>query len=392
MNVLGLYIRSVMADWAKSFLLASVALTVIMLLVGVVREARQQDLAPETIMLLLPFLIPEALRFTLPAMALLAGAITFGRMSASGEIIALKAAGVNVITAVFVPMLGLACLLSLASTWINDLAVTWGRMGVERVVIGAIEEVIHDKLAKTGHFATDAFSITVQDVRGKQLVEPTVVFQAGDGRDVTITASEAQLGFDPEAHELSIAIRHGTASGGDVNYVFDHEERRIPFAQLDPNRSPSNIAMGQLAAEMQGCRDALDEYRERLAADLGQSLLTGDHPSLAAELWTGRLDSIRIRYEHIARLKTEPYRRWANGFSALFFMMVGLPLAALNKRGDAMTNFGACFLPIVAIYYPLLVLTVNQAKDGSLPSWSVWAGNALLAIWGGWLMYRVWRY
>ena len=52
----------------------------------------------------------------------------------------------------------------------------------------------------------------------------------------------------------------------------------------------------------------------------------------------------------------------------------------------------ACFLPILVVYYPLLIYGVDAAKDGVLPTWSVWLGNFILALWGIWLMRRVVRF
>ncbi len=392
MPLLGRYVRHVLADWSRIFLLASIGVTALLMLVGVVREARSKDLAPEMIVQLLPFLVPEALRFTLPAMGLLAAAMTFGRMSATGEVIALKAAGINVVRAVILPVLAVAFLLSRAAVWLNDLAVTWGREGVQRVGIEAVEEVIYDKLKSDGHFSTDAFSIAVERIEGRRLLGTTVILTAGDGRTVNIAATEAVLDYHSKVQELSITILDGTASSGNVKYVFDQEERRIPFGLFRPDRSPSMIPLSELPLALDERREELNQFREELAAELALGLVTGDHLALQAERWTGQLDSIAIRKQNIARLKTEPYRRWSNGFSVLVFMMVGIPLAILNRRADTMTNFGLVFLPIMTVYYPLMALTVNQAKDGTFPGWSVWAGNLLLAVWGSWLMYRVWRY
>ena len=49
------------------------------------------------------------------------------------------------------------------------------------------------------------------------------------------------------------------------------------------------------------------------------------------------------------RLKTEPWRRWANGFSCLFFVTAGIPLSIRQRSGDFLTSFFLCFLPILLV-------------------------------------------
>jgi lipopolysaccharide export system permease protein len=96
--------------------------------------------------------------------------------------------------------------------------------------------------------------------------------------------------------------------------------------------------------------------------------------------------------QRLYKLYMEPCRRWANGFSCLCFVIVGAPLAIRMKNTDLMTSFIMCFLPILLVYYPLLMFGTSQAKSGSFPSWGVWAGNILLVIIGWRLTRHVCRY
>ena len=91
-------------------------------------------------------------------------------------------------------------------------------------------------------------------------------------------------------------------------------------------------------------------------------------------------------------MRTEPWRRWANGFSCLVFAMVGVPIAILRRYSDAWASFFVCYMPILVVYYPLMMYGVDRAKVGALPPFTVWLANAVLAIWGVWLLRRVYRY
>jgi lipopolysaccharide export system permease protein len=92
------------------------------------------------------------------------------------------------------------------------------------------------------------------------------------------------------------------------------------------------------------------------------------------------------------RLQTEPWRRWANGFSCFFFVVAGIPLAIRLRNSDVLTSFFLCFLPILLVYYPLLAFGVDRAKGGVLPPYTVWLGNVFLLLAGLWLLRKVLRY
>ena len=73
-------------------------------------------------------------------------------------------------------------------------------------------------------------------------------------------------------------------------------------------------------------------------------------------------------------------------------MLIGAPMAIRLRHAEFLAIFFVCFLPILVVYYPLMAVSVDQAKDGVLPPPAVWLGNVVLALWGVWLLRRVIRY
>ena len=114
--------RYVLIELLQVFLVSLSALTLFMLVVGLVKEAQQQGLGLLQIARLVPFVIPEAMRFAVPGTMLFAVASVFGRMSATNEITALKAAGITPMAAIW-PAIALAVVVSFVSVWLNDVAV-----------------------------------------------------------------------------------------------------------------------------------------------------------------------------------------------------------------------------------------------------------------------------
>src|SRR5262249_50666011 len=78
---------------------------------GIVSEATQRGLPPEQILAVIPLLIPSTLPYTIPTTTLFATCIVYGRLAADNEVLALKAAGVNM-THVIWPALFLGLLAS----------------------------------------------------------------------------------------------------------------------------------------------------------------------------------------------------------------------------------------------------------------------------------------
>ena len=48
------------------------------------------------------------------------------------------------------------------------------------------------------------------------------------------------------------------------------------------------------------------------------------------------------------------------------------------RHTEVLTNFFICFLPILALYYPLLMFSENLATSGKWPPIIFWMGNAIL--------------
>ena len=198
--------RYVLGELLLVFGLTLAAMTVFMILLGVALEAAKQGLGPEPILRLVPYVMPNALRFAVPAAILFAACAVYGRMAAANEIIAVKTMGVSPM-AIFWPGFTLAFAVSLAAVWLNDLAASWGREGIQRVVLESVEQIVYGTLrTHRSYRASDRLAITVRRVDGRRLIQPTITTQDAEGRTTTITASEAELRGRPEANSLTLRL------------------------------------------------------------------------------------------------------------------------------------------------------------------------------------------
>jgi len=388
--------RYVLFDLLQVFLVALTALTLFMLVVGLVREAQQQGLGLVQILMLVPYVIPEAMRFAVPGTMLFAVASVFGRMSAANEVTALKAAGISPMALIW-PALALALVVSFVSVWLNDVAVSWGRDGIRRVVVSSVEEIIYGRLRQQRSYATSQVSINVKGVDGRRLIRPTLSFLTSDsGTPATVSAAEATLEARPEAGTLVVTFRDGTLHMGDYTASFpDTIVREIPLDTVSRKEtistSPSEIAMADFERARQFQLDLIDRVEQVAAGKVAMGLVTGRLEQALPGYTQYERELLGHERNRLTRVIMEPWRRWANGFSCLCFVLVGAPMAIRMRNADFLTSFFLCFLPILVVYYPVFILGVDQAKRGAVPPVAVWLGNVLIVLWGWWLLRQVIR-
>jgi len=390
--------RYVLAEVSKVFLVALVVLTGMMTLTLLVNEAVKQGLPPGQIPRLLPYILPGALLFAVPASLLLATTAVYSRISGSNEVVAIKAMGISPMVFLW-PTLILATLLSLGTVVLNDVAFSWGRNGVERVVIEAVEEIAYSMLRTQRRFSGPGFDINVAGVEERRLIRPTLTLAArGDTPTVTVTAERAELRSDREENLLTIILWNGEVEmGGSITARFpgvQKYERPLRLANQDDitSKSPSTLALRVIPGEIVNQRSRIEQYEQELAARAAYQMLCGDFDGLTDREWTTRRRELAGKRSRLNRLRTEPYRRWSAGFSCLCFAFVGAPMAIWLRNRDFLTAFFLCFFPILVVYYPAFAYTLDAAKNGTFPPFAVWAGNVILLLWGAYLLRQVLRY
>src|SRR3954468_9855427 len=100
MPVFSILHRMIFRELVRVFLLSLLSITGILLVAGIVAEASQQGLKPAMVLAIIPLLIPSTLPYTIPATTLFAVCTVYGRLAADNEIVALKSAGVNILTVI----------------------------------------------------------------------------------------------------------------------------------------------------------------------------------------------------------------------------------------------------------------------------------------------------
>jgi len=377
----------VVGEILKIFLV-TIGITMLLLtLGGGAKEGIRRGLPPHIVVQTMPYLVPEMLRFTVPGCLLFAVCSVFGRMTASNEIVAMKSLGINPLS-VILPVLVVAYVLSIATIGTYDACAVWARPNLRHLFASSIDQIAYGFLRTNGSFSSNGISIVVKGVEGDRLLQPVInIDRRGEKPAITLTAKEAMLRCDRESGTLRIECLDANvkiAGKGSIRrpgrFVYD-----LVLHEPDPHpeNTHSPAALGSLEIPNQICRERglVDELRAKLSASDASD--TDDMPQLRTQL--DQHNSWLFRWE------AESPRRFSNGLGCLCFAMIGVPVAMWGRSSDTMSVFFLCFMPILLVYYPLLVIGENLARDGVFPQLSVWLANAVLFVIGTVLLLRQMR-
>ncbi|HCA49395.1 MAG: LptF/LptG family permease [Pirellulaceae bacterium] len=381
----------------KAFVLALFGLTLFLLIILLTQRAIQEGLGPVPVLRLIPYLLPDVLRMAIPLTMLMATCLVYGRMSGTNELVALKANGTSPMVAIW-PVIFLAFIVSLVSVWLNDVAVTWGRRGVDRVVLQSFEDIAYGMLRTQRSFSTSSLSIHVKDVQGDTLVRPTISIHTKENSSpITLVAQKAHLNLNTETNQLKIVLQDTQFDVGSNFYGEwpDKFEYEIPLTSLAGPRHatnrPSDTALREIESRITSQQSTILDLKQNLAAQAGFQLLTGDLMEMTGKAWQTNNEELRVAHFNLNRYEAEPYRRWANGFCCLAFVLIGATYSIRRRVADFWNCFATVFFPVVVAYYPIFQFGVNQAKAGNLPPYSVWMGNIFFFALGLWLVQRLIR-
>jgi lipopolysaccharide export system permease protein len=380
--------RTIFYELFRVFLLALTALTALLLLAGLVAEATQHGLGPAQILGAIPLLLPNMLPYTLPTTTLFATCIVYGRLAADNEILAIKAAGVHIVHVVWpAVLLGLGSSAVTAGLYYDVIPSTHYVLRYQ--VFANMQDYLYGTLRRDGRIAHPKinYTIDVHHVEGDVLRD--AIFRRYDPKikapDIIARASEAKLRVDVEKKLLWLYMHDC--------YIVDAEGK--DNGHVDDKAWPVDLPGDLDSAEKFRASDMtwleLFEYRQRLRDDLAKheldvavlkskwhNLKPPPHVPQQVEIWAY---SIKLKKGQIAAINTEIQVRPAIAMGCLFFVMIGCPIGIWFSKSDYLSAFITCFLPIIVVYYPLLLSGINLAKSRQLaPMIAVWAANAVMLV------------
>jgi lipopolysaccharide export system permease protein len=390
--------RMILWELVKVFSLALVGITGILLLAGIIAEMSQQGLSPAQILTVIPLLVPSTLPYTIPATTLFATCIVYGRLAADNEILAIKASGVNILKVVW-PAVLLGLVMSGITMGLYYRIIPYTHKLMRNMAIADGQAFLYGMLKRDRQInhARLTYAMWVRQVQGEKLIDALFKRRDTTGRfDLVAWAPEADLQVDTPRRQLLVHMRHGWIyrPGGYTGYFEDRQwEVPLPpsYGMEKAQPRPRDRTWQEILQRRQELLDALDQIEVDISLILSQKFL-GLPPS---ELPKHLANLYELRYftrVEIRSLNTELQMRPALALGCLCFVLVGCPVGIWFSRSDYLSAFITCFLPIVFLYYPLMLCGTNVTKDGRFPpELTVWAADALMGLVGLLLFRRLMR-
>ena len=396
--MLGILQRYVMGEVLRSFFLALMTVTSIIVLFMVMIEASKLGLSPGEILSIVPYMIPGSLPYTIPVSLLFSVTVVYGRLAGDNEIVAIKSAGLSTFT-VLRPTLMLGLVLSGLLAYLSYDPIPRATHRVKEILFSNFEDLFFKVLKNEKQFdnAKVPFYIKVKDVRGKTLIEPTFKQRLEKNRyGSIIQARVATIRTDIPKKVVRIYLDGAEVSNPsrDVSLIND-SPLEFPLPDLDPGQGGANRRMQEMT---------IPEMAERQIELKELMLKERKRWAMATSLGIGLGAIDRIQWPYVRRsfndyntwqmewrsLETEKHQRIAIACGSLFFVLLGAPVGIRFARSDFLSAFITCFVPIIVIYYPLVLFGTNLGKDGMLPpAIALWMGNIVLFVLSGFVIPSV---
>lgn len=232
--------RYVFRELFRVFLLATIGLTLILSLGGVLGPIQEYGVGPKQVVHILLYFMPITLTFVLPMAALFASALTYGRFASDNELDACRASGVSLYTMVY-PGLVLAILVAIANLLLSFHVMPYFVHLAERSLKADAKQILFRNIQRRGFYKLPPdgrLLIYADNVDLKRdTLSGVIVVQADRGmiKDIR-TVEAARVRFDPgeNFNEVTLEVYgfHQMAQAGEVGIHLEQGSFTVPFGSL----------------------------------------------------------------------------------------------------------------------------------------------------------------
>jgi len=308
---------------------------------------------------LITYLLPSFFMLTIPMSVLLAILITLGRLSADGELIAMKASGISLYQ-ILPPFIALCVTGFLLTNMLSLLLLPEGNRAFRNQLFSLSKR--HSEANLQERIFNDDFEgliIYINEIPGQGKHMQGIVISDKRETEVPslIIGEEGMIISDQNERKVTLRLFNGSihrAANDSLAY------QKAIFKTYDMNLQLSN-------EESENDTDV--KYSEQSIAAL-LKLLTDRSKE--------KKSSIKIQ--------TEIHKRFAFPFACVVLGLVGIPFGAYRRKGNRSYGFVLCII-ILFLYYVFLNFGETMAKRGILyPALGIWLPNVVLGIVGCYLL------
>lgn len=308
------------------------------------------------------YCIPFLLGYTLPIACLTAIMLTFSRLSADNEILALRASGVHLRRLLW-PLLVLGLILSFFSIVLNDRLIPYAHHE-QRKILKSVGAKNPTALLEAGSFIHDFKGqiLFVYKIEGNRLFNVRI-YQPQENRPTrTIVAKEGEFTPVPGKDQIKLKLINGTADEPNLDDPenFYKLKFRNYFMTLD-------------------------------MSDNGNKEIDKKPKSMSLKELENKIDELHKLFVDTTPLVTEYYRKITWSFSALIFIMLGFPIAVVTHRREKTANIALAIFCAAAYYLFSLSCEALSIQNIAPPMMVMWAPNLMAGLLALYLNYRICR-
>ncbi|MDI9570349.1 MAG: LPS export ABC transporter permease LptF [Pseudomonadota bacterium] len=311
------------------------------------------------IALLVIYLMPSFLLFTIPISLFVAIMMGLGRLSGDNEFLVLKAAGLS-LHRLSRPIFAAAAVCFLLTALTGHYLAPYGNLAVKTLLFdlarqkasaGIKEKVFNDEFSGILLYADKV------PVRGEHMEGVLISDTRNAEEQRAIIAEKAYLVADPRAMTVTLRLENGATHSVDRNL---RNYRRMDFSRYDLKLDFGTTAVG----------DA-EKTKASTEMTVGEMLR--------------RMRDKKLKDADLRELAIEINKKFSIPFSTLAFGILAIPLGIRKHRTVKYWGF-TIGLAVVIAYYLLRLGGEALAETGRLtPFIGAWAPNIVLGIVGLWL-------
>ena len=303
--------------------------------------------------------IPVLLGYTLPISCLTTIILTFSRLSADNEILAIRANGVTLQNILW-PLAVVGVLISLFLVLLNERIIPYAHL-TQRKLLREVSLRNPTAALEAGAFI-NAFKdhiLFIYRIEENKLTNIRIYEPRPDKPPRTIIAREGEFTPVPGENKIKLKLMNGTSDEPDLknpNHFYKLNFKNY-FLTLDLSKEEKDTEKKPQSMTLKEIDQKIHEL-ERL-------------------------------FEDVSLLKTDYYRRITRSFSALVFILLGFPIAVITHRREKSANIVLAVV-CAALYYLLSLGCEALSMQNITPAVvTMWAPNILIGFLAVFLNFRL---
>ena len=307
------------------------------------------------------FGLPNVIMWTFPMSMRLATLLTFGRLSSSSEITAMKSCGIGFFR-IATPAIILGFFVSIAAILFNEHVVPWANTAYRNVVYYEIQ-------GNTGAKSQD--HIVLKDIK--------------DGQIQRLLYARR---YDADSQSLQNVTLQAFNDAGKVSHVENAEYAAYEGKEwIMHNGMLYDISDGESEHTLRFNTQVLP-----ISASPRQIVREQKNPEeLTMKELKAQIRIMKTQYVDTNKLETELYQRITVPMASLIFALIDVPLGLQPTRNSSSAGFAMSVI-IIFFYYALMTMANAIGRSGALsPMLAVWIPNIVGLIAGLFLIRKASR-